>query len=61
MAIAANPATSDRLNITAVLNYKFQRNAPATAMTVTGTRSIAITDYTAFTEMGKFSNCSDVN
>lgn len=59
MAIAANPNTSSRLNITAVLNYKFQRGAPATAMTVTGQRTKQINDTSAFSEMGKFTNCSD--
>jgi hypothetical protein len=61
MAIAANPNTSSTLNITAVVNYKFQRDAPATAMTVSGSRSMQIKDFSAFTEMGKFTNCSDIN
>lgn len=60
MAIAANNDTFNRLNITAVLNYKFQRSAPATAMVVTGKRLLPITDAAAFSEMGKFTNCSNL-
>lgn len=60
MAIAANNLTSSRLNITAVLNYKFQRSAPATAMVVSGFRKMQITDLSAFSEMGKFTNCNNV-
>ncbi len=59
MAIAANPNTSSRLNVTAVLNYKFYRDAPATALTVSGQKTKQITDISAFSEMGKFTNCSD--
>lgn len=48
MAIAADKEASKSLKVTAVLNYKFQRDAPATAMIVTGNRSIDIYDTSAF-------------
>jgi hypothetical protein len=59
MKIAANESTTSRLNVTAVLSYKFFRSNPPTAMTVSGKRTKQIIGADAFKGIGQFTNCSD--
>jgi hypothetical protein len=59
MDMAANESTSQELNVTAVLRYKFYRDQPATAMTISGQRSKQITKAEAFKMMSSFNNCSN--
>ena len=59
--IAANPNTSSRLNVTAVLNYKFTRAAPASSLVVSGQRTKPINDTVAFADLASFTNCSDLS